>query len=280
MSTRMVERQTSISPSPSRRLSLSSKLSVLGAKLNRTFSGDHTLVDGDRRSIDSTMLGSDKDRSLSRGREAFQSSGRGGLGNIRQASASREARTDGADDFYSSRGREPIPAATRLFSTGRGGAGNIRSPSRDINKAPLGPELTEAEEAAIRGHAAAHETLHSTGRGGVGNIGTSRSRSRGPALPMASNVHSTGRGGVGNIVLGDGLISEVIDEEERMAHVQHTDGVHPHTHSTSRGGVANILHNPGPNIEHPTHSRGEYESTGRGGAGNIVHDRSASRSRR
>jgi hypothetical protein len=76
------------------------------------------------------------DRSQSRGRETFvsiclhntplsfteylcpqHSSGRGGIGNIRQASASREARPDGPDDFSSSRGREPIPtAATRVCS--------------------------------------------------------------------------------------------------------------------------------------------------------------------
>lgn len=40
-----------------------------------------------------------------------QSSGRGGMGNIRQASVSRETRPDGPDDFSKSRGREPVPAA-------------------------------------------------------------------------------------------------------------------------------------------------------------------------
>jgi hypothetical protein len=70
----------------------------------------------------------EKDRSLSRGRDAFvsasrhligvlltsptpiqQSTGRGGLGNIRQASLSRDARPDsGPDDFSTTRGREPV----------------------------------------------------------------------------------------------------------------------------------------------------------------------------
>jgi len=67
----------------------------------------------------------DKDRSASRGREALvvsvseylspsftdqpQSSGRGGFGNIRQTSLSRDARPDsGPDDFSGTRGREPI----------------------------------------------------------------------------------------------------------------------------------------------------------------------------
>ncbi|KAG6847663.1 hypothetical protein H0H93_006666 [Arthromyces matolae] len=49
-----------------------------------------------------------EDRSRSRGREVF-SSGRGGAGNIRQASQSREARpSDGPDDFSITRGREPV----------------------------------------------------------------------------------------------------------------------------------------------------------------------------
>lgn len=72
----------------------------------------------------------EKDRSLSRGRDAFvsasrrligvlltsnpiqQSTGRGGFGNIREASLSRDARPDsGPDDFSTTRGREPAAVA-------------------------------------------------------------------------------------------------------------------------------------------------------------------------
>ncbi|KAF9463265.1 hypothetical protein BDZ94DRAFT_1282617 [Collybia nuda] len=212
------------------------------------------------------------DRSQSRGREAFHSSGRGGIGNIRQASASRDARPGGPDDFSTSRGREPVPAST--FSTGRGGAGNIRSPSRDINN-PLSPDSAKGEQDIIRDHVAANQDApHSTGRGGVGNI-TNRSRSRGPSAPAITQVHSTGRGGAGNIIMGDALISEIIDEEERKQYAHPDDA----WHSTGRGGLANISVNPPPAVERRTHTRGEYESTGRGGAGNIIRDRSASRPR-
>lgn len=114
------------------------------------------------------------DRSLSRGRDVFvrvllsllshisshssqQSSGRGGIGNIRRASASRDARPDtGPDDFSTTRGREPRPvhpsdaSHTQVFSTGRGGAGNIRSPSRDVR--PNAAAAAESEEQVIKAH--------------------------------------------------------------------------------------------------------------------------------
>lgn len=110
-----------------------------------------------------------------------RSSGRGGAGNIRPSSTSREyssARPNGPDDFSVTRGREPRPSvvagqvcrpshqllscvhrsAFQVVSTGRGGVGNIRSPSRDITidgparplRAENGSKQSEYEDALIR----------------------------------------------------------------------------------------------------------------------------------
>ncbi|KAI6017157.1 hypothetical protein EDC04DRAFT_2902695 [Pisolithus marmoratus] len=219
-------------------------------------------------------------RSLSRGREVFvsalvtlKSSGRGGVGNIRRSSQSREPRPyDGPDDFSSTRGREPAVHPDRIFSTGRGGAGNMRSPSREPGSVrPVHGDViaeSEYEQRILREHLTV-DAPHSSGRGGVGNIASSRSRSRGPGLPL----HSTGRGGAGNMVLGDGRSSDVLDQEERHEH-HHPEGMH----STGRGGVANMTSAHAPEVESAHHHAhpGEYLSTGRGGAGNI---RSPSQSR-
>jgi len=204
---------------------------------------------------------SDAARSASRGRERYQSSGRGGLGNIRPSSVSRDTRTEsGPDDFSVTRGREPISHPTQIFSTGRGGAGNLRSPSRD------GQKTRDVEEdVIIREYRMSQEGAPvSTGRGGIGNI--SRSRSREPA---ASNptFHSTGRGGVGNLVEDEESLPESIDEDLKKYHDMHAAGGY---HSTGRGGNANITSTVEPVIEHHLHVNSEYQSTGRGGAGNIV----------
>ncbi|KAF9549919.1 hypothetical protein CPC08DRAFT_793465 [Agrocybe pediades] len=225
------------------------------------------------------------ERSLSRGREAFQSTGRGGLGNIRQTSKSRDARPNtGPDDFSVTRGREPINA-NQVFSTGRGGAGNLRSPSR--GPAAGNPSIDVREEEVIREYVAANEgAIRSSGRGGLGNF-SDRSRSRDPASPSAVHSRSrsrdpgtpirfsTGRGGAGNIQSGDGHIAEIIDEDERRVHRTPNEGIH----STGRGGAANLTSAHEPNIEQPPHRATEFESTGRGGAGNIISDRSRSRQR-
>jgi len=205
------------------------------------------------------------DRSSSRGREGFHSSGRGGLGNIRQSSGSRDRTTvDGPDDFSETRGREPVVDFNTTHSTGRGGAGNIRSPSRDAQGPLTGPDAREKE--IIHAHEEADKAaVHSSGRGGLGNM--SRSRSRGPGV-----VHSTGRGGAGNIASGDGLGADLAEDAERKLHI-HAEGVH----STGRGGVANLTGAPGPGVEHHLHEHGGFLSSGRGGAGNISRDRSASR---
>jgi len=237
-------------------------LSALGAKLSRNTSRQ-------RESKDSFFvpLGIDTERSssLNRGRD-FHSTGRGGVGNFRATSSSRDARPDsGPDDFSPTRGREPhVRNIDPVFSTGRGGSGNIRSPSRDPSK--LDP--TEAsDQILVREHIIADENLlHSTGRGGVGNINRSRSRDVQKANASTTTVHSSGRGGVGNIHNGP-AISEKIEEEERQKVGHAQDGVH----STGRGGAANLTAAHEPNVEHHAHQGHEYESTGRGGAGNLVH---------
>ncbi|KAH7909278.1 hypothetical protein BJ138DRAFT_1136676 [Hygrophoropsis aurantiaca] len=225
----------------------------------------------------SESLNSDN-RSLSRGRDAFHSSGRGGIGNIRRSSLSRDPRpADGPDDFSPARGREPAVNPERVFSVGRGGAGNFRSPSQDIpskehpQTASIISEHATAQadyEAQLRKQHAEANQVRSSGRGGMGNISGSRSRSRGPSPA----VHSTGRGGAGNILYGDGVNADILDHDERRKHV-HAEGIH----STGRGGLANLTLSPGPDIEVPAHrARSEFESSGRGGAGNI-RSRSASR---
>ncbi|KDR70680.1 hypothetical protein GALMADRAFT_254722 [Galerina marginata CBS 339.88] len=268
------ERQSS-SPSPSRRLSLGSKISALGAKISRTLNPSEREHAGNGEESDSVapiLSQPHTDRSQSRGREAF-STGRGGIGNIRQTSLSRDARpTSGPDDFSVTRGREPIANPNQVFSTGRGGAGNLRSPSRDPKPRA---EVEAAEQEVIRDYVAAHEgAAFSSGRGGLGNI--NRSRSRDPAASITSTPKfSTGRGGAGNIVSGDGQVAESIDDEERRRVGHVTQGLH----STGRGGAANITSAHEPAVEHHPHLAPEFESTGRGGAGNIVRDRSASRQR-
>jgi hypothetical protein len=273
----MAASRPSSSPSPTRNRTFAGTLSALGAKLNRTFSGDTETLraddSSDTYSIASTIDKSQAaaDRSLSRGREVF-SSGRGGAGNIRQSSASRTRPVDGPDDFSQSRGREPAPAQSpRSFSIGRGGAGNMRSPSRDV-KGLATPDLIE-EERVVRAHfAASQDAPQSSGRGGAGNI-TARSRSRDPASGGTTPLRSTGRGGAGNIIFGEnnpGAFNE--DEEERKNH-HHREGLH----STGRGGAANISTLSEPPVEHHTHGHTLAESHGRGGAGNIVRDRSAQR---
>jgi hypothetical protein len=211
------------------------------------------------------MTDAPSERSTSRGRELLQSTGRGGVGNIRTTpSRSRDARPVGPDDFSPSRGRElHVRQGDKLYSTGRGGEGNIRSPSRK-------PDPTEAsDENVVRVHIAADENApHSTGRGGVGNISRSRSRDPNKVNASSSTLHSSGRGGVGNIQPGSARLSDVIDEEER-----HKVG-HPQAglHSTGRGGAANLTPSHEPNVEHHKHQGHDYESTGRGGAGNIVRE--------
>ncbi|KAI0746620.1 hypothetical protein C8Q80DRAFT_1104668 [Daedaleopsis nitida] len=237
-----------------------------------------------------TYSSSPKRRSVSRGREAFvralQSSGRGGIGNIRMPSVDvpGDARPT-SEPISPVRGREASVDPDRAKTTGRGGMGNIRSGSQ-ARSAAIVPENHPQTASIVSDHAASiaeyergviaqnEQTARarSSGRGGLGNIKSpskSRSRSRAPA------THSTGRGGVGNLQSGANVDPELLaqlEEEERLRYMQ-GEGLH----STGRGGRANItdLHSPPlePSSPHPH----EYETTGRGGVGNMIRSRSGSR---
>jgi hypothetical protein len=205
-----------------------------------------------------------KPRSVSRGREPMQSSGRGGLGNIRPSSTSRDSSQvlDGPDDFSPTRGREPVSEHHQPYSTGRGGAGNVRSPSREPSKTH--PTIPEDEQDLIRRRNQTDaEAVHSTGRGGLGNINRSRSRSR----DAAAHVHSSGRGGLGNIKPGDATEQAIQEETERKSFSHGDEG----PHATGRGGAGNITSLHAPEVEVPPAHAGGPHSTGRGGTGNI-HD--------
>jgi len=203
------------------------------------------------------------DRSQSRGREGYTSTGIGGFGNIRKASLPRDFRPDsaGPDDFSNPRGRETA------VDPSRGGAflshkvpSNVRGGAGKADATPP-PEHNAANK----------DAPHSTGRGGLGNI--SRSRSRGPAVATIPEVvHSTGRGGMGNFSPGRAGEAEILDEEERKR-LHHEEGIH----STGRGGAANLTSAHEPAVEHHPQSPTEFASTGRGGSGNIVRDGSVDR---
>ncbi|KAJ7620300.1 hypothetical protein FB45DRAFT_929912 [Roridomyces roridus] len=204
------------------------------------------------------------DRSISRGREALTSSGRGGLGNIRLSSASRDRdsisgppqRGPGPDDFSDTRGREPtVSPISDIRSTGRGGAGNFRSPSRDVtdNVDVRSPR----EQEILRAH---KDEAHSTGRGGAGNL--TRSPSAGVSRERGQQVHSSGRGGAGNFAAGPAPAYE-------RGRAPVAEGIH----STGRGGLANLTSSPPPPQDRVVHQPGEYESSGRGGMGNMSSSR-------
>ncbi|KJA16534.1 hypothetical protein HYPSUDRAFT_58156 [Hypholoma sublateritium FD-334 SS-4] len=240
----------------SSRRSLGKKISALGARLTRTLSHPEE----NREEEERYSLVSDEPPSYyndERSRDAFQSTGRGGLGNIRQASLSRAGRPDGGpDDFSPTRGREVLAdhAPTTIFSTGRGGAGNLRSPSRDSALA-----RDPVEQDVIRKYIVAHEDAPvSSGRGGIGNIsrGSPRSRSRPPA------AYTTGRGGASIIIPGDTHRAEQIDQETRGPMVPHSG-----PYSAGRDSHANTTTLPQPPTEHRKLT--EHESTGGGGLRNI-----------
>ncbi|KAF9262277.1 hypothetical protein L218DRAFT_1000778 [Marasmius fiardii PR-910] len=167
-------RNSSPSPRPN---SFASQISSIGAKINRALSGDRLGRDSDSVNTASTVVDEGANaRSVSRGRQGFSSSGRGGLGNIHENGA-------GYDDPVV-RGRErervttaPVPQPDRAFSIGRGGFGNIRAPS--VEK--VTSDAASSKSVPTSSVTVAMPTI------------TSRSLSRGP--PMVS----TGRGGLGNI---------------------------------------------------------------------------------
>jgi len=170
------------------------------------------------------------------------STGRGGAGNIRSRSTSRNA---------------------------SGGHEHTQTP-QFLSEHACGAD--EYERQVLQKYVEARNDVLVTGRGGRGNISRSRSRSRSrdPAW------HSSGRGGAGNILQGavNPEKVDIQDDEERLQHT-HTDGIH----STGRGGVGNLADGHDINIEVVYHNEAPFESSGRGGAGNI-RDRSRSRESR
>ncbi|KAI0077598.1 hypothetical protein K474DRAFT_1595764 [Panus rudis PR-1116 ss-1] len=215
-----------------------------------------------------------KERSVSRGRDHFHSSGRGGAGNIRRSSQSKGPASpviNGREPEVAPppRGRDVTVEPEKSQAVGRGGIGNIRSTSR-ARAASQAPDGFPQTAYILNDNAQAqaeYERTHVSGRGGMGNI-KSRSRSRGPA------IHSTGRGGVGNLQPGppqSAENAEILDEIERLR-IAHEDGLH----STGRGGIANITSAHSPPPEEISRHSPTYEAMGRGGIGNI-RSRSASR---
>ncbi|KAG2095848.1 hypothetical protein BD769DRAFT_1516265 [Suillus cothurnatus] len=213
---------------------------------------------------------SDESRSVSRGRDAYQSSGRGGIGNIRRSSISSDSRPiDGPDglDVTRGRGKAVHPDRMETFSVGGGEAGDTRPLSQQDNPqtVTIHTAIQEEHDQQVKKHHVESNPSHLSGRGGLGNVSSSRSRSRGPL------VHSTGRGGAGNIQHGAATGIDSMDEEERKKHA-HAQAIH----STGRGGAANLTNLHVPDVERVVHHHSEFESSGRGGAGNI-RSRSASR---
>jgi len=222
------------------------------------------------------------------------SPGRGGVGNIRSPSPSRDpVVTIGLEDFFDTRGREPIPAESPnvTISTGRGGEGNIRSPSRDAVRGYNASTEASPLRSEQRGHGHDRELITvmdsvygpyvpSSGRGGADNMienpyprPGSFSRSREPS-------HTSGRGGLGSIYHGGPTEKaiEELDESER-ASSQYPTGLY----SVGRGGTGNVTPGQLPHLEdavrphddsnhpHASHMHGTV-STGRGGLGNILYE--------
>lgn len=221
---------------------------------------------------------SEVERSASRGRDknVWESTGRGGAGNIRISSASRDAaRQSGALDD-SVRGREYTTLDPNVTHVGRGGAGNVRSPSRDTKLRKEAAEAYAKEQREILQKRESEDLYHSSGRGGAGNIERSRSRSRDPAAAAQPGpaLHPSGRGGYGNYSMDhpDALAAL---EEEREGREKRVEGGY---HSSGRGGAGNITdaQDPVPDLERnaaPIYDTNAYRSTGRGGAGNLYHNK-------
>ncbi|KAI0307716.1 hypothetical protein B0F90DRAFT_1676518 [Multifurca ochricompacta] len=173
-------------PSSPQGVPVYSQITALGSKLSRVFTGTSTshstlgALDPGKRD--------QRHRSPSQSRQ-FQSSGRGGAGNIRASPSSSGNVTfiECLDEFSVTGGKEPRSQSRpdKITSTGRGGAGNIRSPSRavpDIRPSELSlileAKTAEFERSLIRNRGASRTTLpRSSGRGGIGNIVRLKSRS-------------------------------------------------------------------------------------------------------
>ncbi|KAF8920867.1 hypothetical protein CPB85DRAFT_1273374 [Mucidula mucida] len=139
------------SSSKSSPIPISRHLTAFGAKLSKVVSKD-----ADRASLASTLV-EDYDPNL---RPRAQSSGRGGLGNIRPNFGSASTFADAPPSVP--RGRDTAP---KKISTGRGGAGNFRESSS-----------SPAAETTPRTDSTSPDTNYSSGRGGLGNISRAREK--------------------------------------------------------------------------------------------------------
>ncbi|KAF8966678.1 hypothetical protein BDZ97DRAFT_1917483 [Flammula alnicola] len=130
----------------------------------------------------------------------MQSTGRRGIGNVRQASLSRDARpSSGPDDFSVTRRRELVANANYIvidwpFSTGRDRAGDIIP-----GGAPVAESMDE-EERRKHMHHTTGLYRHSAGDGGTANSSSTHARAVQHHSHHAAEFESTGRGGVRNIV--------------------------------------------------------------------------------
>ncbi|KAF9788365.1 hypothetical protein BJ322DRAFT_626928 [Thelephora terrestris] len=198
----------SLSPSRGLRASFSEQITDIKTKLARALSSERPSPHHDGSSQYSQLEDNKvnaNDRSLSRGRDAVQSFGRGGFGNMRSSSTSR-----GPED--------------REISLERGRGATRIPPSDGIESVP---EDTLPDSAH-----------HSTGRGGYANITDIRSPDIEPPVHVTHPDHervSTGRGGAGNI--RDRSQSKVRDQPEPHLRRPHPE---PEVFSSGRGGAGNI----------------------------------------
>jgi len=190
-------------PHPSRsssrgmRQSFSDQVSDIKTKLVRALSTERRGPSHDGSGQYKDSINPADERSLSRGRESF---GRGGYGNMRPSSTSRDReisteRGRGANRILSTDGIDAVPedSIPTSHSTGRGGYANIT----DVRSPDIEPPIhvTHPDNERV-----------STGRGGVGNIRSrSQSKVRDQPEPHVPRPHpegefySSGRGGAGNI---------------------------------------------------------------------------------
>ncbi|TFY63294.1 hypothetical protein EVG20_g6378 [Dentipellis fragilis] len=209
------------------------------------------------------------DRSMSNDRE-FQSSGRGGAGNIRRDGSAVRHTPDGPDDFSSDflrpRRRRQHPLAL------------TRAPRPNLRRRRGARTGTRSHQGRLKRRAPA-----SNNPPVAAARATSRAPTRGPTPARRSTAPDVAARG--NIKPGDAIQADILelrDEEWASAHMPHVG-----LHSTGRGGAANITPDVPPPVDSPPHAgtpahlaqhhTHEFESSGRGGAGNIVHSRSASR---
>ncbi|KAI0937675.1 hypothetical protein AcV7_003643 [Taiwanofungus camphoratus] len=207
-------------------------------------------------------------RSASRGRERYQSSGRGGVGNIRRKSKDSVPPTSPTSTTVPSdqentnvvRGREPSVDPDRIRSTGRGGVGNIKSgtrarqvakmPARELlpQTASLMTGQLEAEAEYVRLVLQASEEAAKAGK----------------VRPSPSCLLV--------VCLTTPFDRLSIAPPDRFPTRLDSARWHPPQHSSGRGGMGNIKsarsRSSGPKV--PKALRFRY-STGRGGAGNVHH---------